>query len=282
MSAPILVIGATGTTGRIVTQLLLESGAQVRPTSRSPSEGQVRFDWMDAETWPAVLDGIERMYLIGPIGAAEPAPLVRPFLEQGLAAGLRRVVLLSSSGVEPGDSGLGALSRLISQIMPEWAVLRPSWFMQNLTGMHGVAQGLRAGRVTTSTGAGRVAFVDAADIAAVAVRALLDESPLNTDLVITGPTSASYAEICEMVSELTGRTISFVDVGATELTVSLIAQGIPAEFATVLAALDNDIRHGSEDRVTNTVERITGRKPTSVDTFLRTHAAHLTAPQPLT
>ncbi|CAN5516548.1 hypothetical protein BH11ACT6_BH11ACT6_26840 [soil metagenome] len=60
--------------------------------------------------------------------------------------------------------------------MPEWTVLRPSWFMQNFTGDHLVAQEIMTGEIVTTTGTGRVAFIDAADIAAVARHALLDEA----------------------------------------------------------------------------------------------------------
>jgi len=277
MTAPILVTGATGNTGGVLTRLLRDAGANPRPASRTPAPGGVRFDWTDPATHAGALDGVERLYLIAPVGVANPEPLVRPFLERGVRGGLRRVVLLSSSAVGEGDPGLGLLHRLVRDLVPEWTVLRPSWFMQNFLGDHPVAQGLRAGRVTTATGTGRVAFVDAADIAAVAARALLDERAHNTEHIITGPQALSYAKVCELASQLTGAEIRHVDVSAAQLAATLRDAGFPADFAAMLASLDEAIRHGAEDRVTDAVPRITGHPARSVRDFLAAHADDLAA-----
>ena len=51
---PILVIGASGKTGRRVTDLLSAAGYPVRPASRS---SKTRFDWNDEATWLPALDG---------------------------------------------------------------------------------------------------------------------------------------------------------------------------------------------------------------------------------
>lgn len=275
MTAPILVTGATGNTGSAVNRLLTAARAKTIEASRNPRPGGVRFDWADVSTYAAALDGVQRMYLVAPIGVAEPAPIVRPLLELGVDRGLRRVVLLSSSAVVAGDSGLGALHRLVVDTVPEWAVLRPSWFMANFVGNHPVAHGLRTGTVTTATGEGRIGFVDVADIAAVAAHALLTDTAPNTDLVITGPQALSYTEVCSLASELTGRTIRHVSVDARERADQIAASGVPSEFATVLARMDEAISHGSEDRVTDTVPRITGRPATSVVEFLALHRERL-------
>ena len=123
--------------------------------------------------------------------------LVEPFLQDALDQGVRRVVQLSSSALPEGAPGLGEVHRLVRSTMPEWTVLRPSWFMQNFTGDHLVAQGVRDGEIVTATGDGRVAFIDADDIAAVAGRALTDAIAHNTDHVLTGPPALSYAEAAD-------------------------------------------------------------------------------------
>jgi uncharacterized protein YbjT (DUF2867 family) len=267
--ADVLVLGGTGTTGRRVVAGLRANGVTARAATRTPGEpGQVRFDWTDRATHAVALRGATAVYLIAPIGEAEPARLVAPFLADALDAGVRRVVLLSSSAVTEETPGLGELPKLV-RTMPEWAVLRPSWFMQNFTGEHLVAQGVRDGEIVTATGAARVAFVDAGDIAAVAVRALTDPEPHNTGHVLTGPAALSYAEAAGIVAARTGRPVRHRAVGAAEFAALLTASGIPAGFAAVLAALDEDIRHGAEDRVTPAVEQVTGRPARSFETFVR-------------
>lgn len=215
------------------------------------------------------------MYLVAPIGDPDPARSVRPFLEQAVAGGLRRVVLLSSSAVEPSSSGLGALHQLVVDVVPEWAVLRPSWFMQNFVGDLPAAVGVRAGRVTTATGSGRVGFVDADDIASVAVELLLTAEPPQADFVLTGPEVLSYADVCNLAGSLRGVPVEVDHVTPEELTALLSAAGIPSEFAAVLAALDVAISQGAEDRVTDVVETVTGQAPGPMRDVLADHLERL-------
>lgn len=264
----VLVIGATGTTGSRVAAGLAERGVPARQATRTPTApGQVRFEWTDTDTHRPALKGVDAIYLIAPIGVADPAPLVEPLLREAVESGVRRVVLLSSSAVTDHTPGLGALPRLVRTMSPEWTVLRPSWFMNNFTGDHPVAQGVRAGEIVTATGSGRVGFVDAADIAAVAVHALTDERPHDTDHVITGPQALSYTAAAAIITEVTGRPVRHRAVGVPELRARLSAY--PSEFAAVLAALDADIAAGAEDRVTDTVARVTGRPARDFRGFVR-------------
>jgi uncharacterized protein YbjT (DUF2867 family) len=257
----VLVIGGTGTTGGLLAPLLPDARIATRKPVR---DDHVRFDWDVPATYGDALREVDRVYLIPPIGVVDPVPVVESFLAQ--ARHVRRVVLLSSSAVPESATGMGALPAMV-RAMPEWAVLRPSWFMQNFTGDHPIAHGVLAGEIVTATGAGRVGFVDAADIAAVAARALLDPMPHNTDHLITGPEALSYADAAAIITEVTGRRVRHRSVSTAELTERL-ATGLPREFATVLAGLDEDIRGGAEDRVTTTVEDVTGRQARSFREFL--------------
>jgi uncharacterized protein YbjT (DUF2867 family) len=264
----VLVIGGTGTTGSRVAAMLRERDAAVRIATRKPSEpDHVLFDWADSATHGPALASADRIYLVSPIGVAEPVPIVEPFLDLARANGTRRVVLLSSSAVSE-DSDMGALHRTV-RAMPEWTVLRPSWFMQNFVGEHMHANTIREhGEIVTATGEGRVPFIDATDIAAVATHALLDPLPHNAEHVLTGPEAVSYAEAAAIITEVTGQSVRHRTVSTAELTTRLAASGIPAPFAAVLAALDENISHGAEDRTTTTVPDITGRPGCSFRDFI--------------
>lgn len=256
-----LVIGGTGTTGSLLAPLLPDA----RVGTRKPrQDDHVRFDWDVPATFSAAVEGVDRVYLIPPLGVVDPVPVVESFLAR--ARTVRRVVLLSSSAVPESATGMGALPALV-RTMPEWAVLRPSWFMQNFTGDHPLAAGVRVGEIVTGTGDGRVGFVDAADIAAVAARALLDPVPHNADHLITGPEALSYADAAAIITEVTGRPVRHRPVSTEQMT-ARFAAALPEEFAVVLAKLDEDIRGGAEDRVTTTVEDVTGRPARSFREFL--------------
>ncbi|MFJ8675345.1 NAD(P)H-binding protein [Streptomyces sp. NPDC093589] len=260
-----LVIGATGTTGSRVAARLAAGGRRVKAASRraTPVEGAgpVRFDWDDPTSFAGALEGTDRVYLIPPPGAPDPAAVMLPFLRQARGAGVRRAVLLSSSAIPAGGPAVGQVHQALPGLFAEWAVLRPSWFMQNFTGDHVHARTIAAdGTVRTAAGSGRVGFVDADDIAAVAVHSLTEPQAPNTDLVITGPQALSHDHIAAVLTQVTGRTVTHHRLTYEQMRDRLAAD-MPAAFAAMLAGMDRAIAEGAEDRTTDTVRRLTGRPP---------------------
>ncbi|OWA13636.1 ergot alkaloid biosynthesis protein [Streptomyces sp. CS113] len=260
-----LVIGATGTTGSRTAARLVAAGHPVRAAGRRaapvPGARPVRFDWYDTTTHDAALDGADRVYLVPPVGDTDPAAVMLPFLRRARAAGVHRAVLLSSSAVPQGGPAVGLVHRELPGLFDQWAVLRPSWFMQNFTGDHAHAVGIRQhGTLWTAAGSGRVAFVDADDIAAVAVHALTGDQAPNTDLVLTGPEPLDHDEVAAILTRVGGRPVVHRGLTPEELGARL-ASVVPPDFAALLADLDRAIAQGAEDRTTDTVERVTGRPP---------------------
>jgi uncharacterized protein YbjT (DUF2867 family) len=269
VSGTILVTGATGKTGAIVARRLRDLGATVRTAARSGAD--VHFDWSDPVTHDEALHDVARVYVVAPPAASDPVESLVPFVERALRAGLRRVVLLSSSAIEDSMPGLGAVERAVRERVPEWTLVKPSWFMQNFSGRwhpHGASLA-DDGVVVTCTGTGRIGFVDVEDIAEVAVRALSDEVPHNAAHIVTGPEALSYDDVIAILSRTTGRTLHHLHVDEAEAENRWIATGIPQAYAKLLVALDVRIRTGAENRVTDTVLRVTGRPPRSFEDFAR-------------
>ncbi|MGW7283144.1 NAD(P)H-binding protein [Streptomyces sp. NPDC054844] len=260
-----LVVGATGTTGGRTAGQLIAEGHRVKAASRRatplPGAEPVRFDWHDTATHGAALDGADRVYLVPPPGDSEPAAVMLPFLRRARAAGVRRAVLLSSSAVPEDGPAVGAVHRALPGLFEEWAVLRPSWFMQNFTGTHAHAVSVREdGAILTAAGSGRVGFVDADDIAAVAVRALTgDEAPCE-DLILTGPETLDHDDIAAILTRAGGRPVVHRRLTHEQLR-DRLARLVPPDFAAMLADMDRAIALGAEDRTTDTVRRVTGRPP---------------------
>jgi uncharacterized protein YbjT (DUF2867 family) len=272
-----LVIGATGTTGSRVAAGLIDGGHRVKAASRNatpvPGAAAVRFDWNEPATWGEALDGVDRVYLVPPIGSSNPASAMLPFLSQARAAGVHRAALLSSSAIPLGGPAVGQVHQALPGLFEEWAVLRPSWFMQNFTGSTPHARSIREdGAIWTATGDGRVGFIDAEDIAAVAVRALTDELAPNTDLILTGPQALSYDGVAAIMAEVTGRTVVHRQLTFKQLRDRWAAE-IPLEFATMLAGMDRAIAAGAEDRTSDTVQRLTGRPPGTFRAFVEREVA---------
>ncbi|MFC4562429.1 ergot alkaloid biosynthesis protein [Nocardiopsis mangrovi] len=269
----VLVTGGTGNTGRPLTETLRARGADVRAASRTPGPDGVPFDWADAGTHGRALAGAEAVYLVPPLLTLDPMPMAGPFLAAARAAGVRRVVLLGSLARLRGARGVAELVDTVRSF-PEWAVLRPSGFMQNFTGAHPLAAGIREhGEIRSATGEGRLGWIDAADIAAVAAEVLLAPGPVAGEHVLTGPESLGYTEAAALIAEAAGRPVRHISVPVAELARRNADAGMPDPFATALAGVDADIATGREDLVTDTVHRLTGRPPRSFAGFARARRA---------
>ncbi len=266
MSARVLLTGGTGKTGRRIGERLRAAGFEVVAGSRRPAgPGSVRFDWLDPSTHEAALAGVERVYLVAPAMVEDPSGVMNALVDRAIARGARRFVLLSSSAIDENGPGLGAVERHLREVAPGWTVLRPSWFMQNVLDEPNphAASVARDGTIVTSTGDGRIGFIDVDDIAAVGARALGDPEAHNTAHVLTGPAALSYDDVAAELSRQTGRAVRHVKVSDEEARGRLERAGMPAAYAALLVRLDEGIRGGAEDRVTDAVERVTGRAPRS-------------------
>lgn len=119
-------------------------------------------------------------------------------------------MLLSASLLPEGGPLIGHVHAFLHQEAPEWAVLWPSWFMQDFTEGYHFFTIRDEGLIYSATGDGAVAFIDAEDIAASAAPLLTTLTTLNRDFVLTGPRAISYDEAARMISRRRGGPCSIV------------------------------------------------------------------------
>ncbi|WP_170337080.1 ergot alkaloid biosynthesis protein [Ruegeria arenilitoris] len=270
MTSSILVTGGTGKTGSRVVKHLRDREISPLVGTRNPkNDGDVRFDWSDPTTFEKAFEGIDAVYLVAPTDTVDSLGAMRPGLEAALAVGVKRFVLLSASSLEEGGPMMGAVHAWLRSNAPEWVVLRPTWFMQNFSELHHRDPIRDEASIYTATGDGRVGFIDAEDIAACATALLVTSSFKNTDHILTGPEAISYDVVAETLSTQLGRQITHHRLTVDGLADRHQSQGLPEEYAKTLAAMDGAIAGGSEDRVTDSVLKLTGSRPTSIDQFVQ-------------
>ena len=269
----ILVTGGTGKTGRRVAKRLHANGLTPRIATRSPKgEDAVRFQWQDPTTFDDAFRGIQAIYLVAPTDTLDTMGAMQPGLEAAISAGVKRFVLLSASSIEEGGPMMGAVHAWLRGNAPEWAVLRPSWFMQNFSEGQHLAPVLDDSAIYTATRDGCIGFIDAEDIASCAAALLTAPRVENTDYILTGPEAISYDAVAEVFSRQLGRTIEHKRLTREGIAQRFLDLGFPENYANTLAAMDDTIAGGSEDRVTGNVKALIGREPTSVDTFVERNA----------
>jgi uncharacterized protein YbjT (DUF2867 family) len=263
---PIVVLGATGTTGRRVAARLRAAGHVVRTASR---RGDARFDWADRATWEPALVGARALYLMAPEGQ----PIESDFVACAVAAGVGRIVLLSSAAIEVmGDERLMAAEATVRASGADWTIVRANWFDQNFDEgfLHPT---VLAGAVTLPLGESRHPFVDAEDIAAVAAAALTEPGHAGRTHVVTGPEELTFAEAVATVARASGRSI--VCRGEPDDHLAAAAEaGIDPEVArTQLAGFDALCRHPEASAAPGTVRAVTGRDPIRFATYAERAAA---------
>jgi len=261
----ILVTGATGTIGRQVVSQLLSTDARVRAMTRNPdAPGMppavevVRGDLTDADSLGRCLDGVDVVFLVwtAPSGAA-PAAASR------IAAHAQRVVLLTAPHKTPHplfqqNNPLRALFAQLEGLIEEsglqWTFLRPGMFAANA--LRWWAPQIRAGDVVRwPYAAAPTAPIHERDVAAVAVRALLEPGHDRAEYVLTGPESLSHLAQVNTIGEVIGRSLRYEEISPEE---TLRELPFPAPAVRMLldawaAAL------GQPAYVTSTVTEVTGR-----------------------
>jgi uncharacterized protein YbjT (DUF2867 family) len=263
----VLVTGATGKTGSRVADRLHRRGVEVRAAGRGwTGEGGVRFDWEQPISYESAFAGIDAAYLVAPRGRTDVLATMQPGLEAALAASVRRFVLLSASTLPEGGPLKGEVHAWLRANAADWAVLRPSWFMQNFSEAHHLASIREEGAIYSAAADGRIAFIDAEDIANCAVAALLAPDAANRDHVLTGPQALSYDEVAAILANVAGRPVRHVRLAPEELA-RHFAHGLPQVYAEALAAMDVDLAAGIEDRTTDTVRDLTGTPPVAFARF---------------
>jgi uncharacterized protein YbjT (DUF2867 family) len=267
----VTVVGATGKTGRHVVRYATERGWRVRAAGRQA--GQEPFDWDDERTWTVAADGSDAAYVLIPFnhaGAPERTPAV---LRAMAAAGVGRLVLLSSLDVTEAapDSPLRQAEDTLFGLPAKTASLRPTWFLDNFTS--GSFAGMVAsGELRLPAGEGRIPFVDARDVAAVGVAALAEDGPTGP-LPITGPAALTHHEVAAALTAGLGTPVTYTPVPAAEFVDLMVARGFSADYGTFLAEALTRVATGElVVPVHDTVPRLTGRPAYSALDFARHHA----------
>lgn len=259
----VLVLGATGKTGRRVAD-----GLEARdiPVNRGSRSATPPFNWNDESGWDACLDGVDAAYITYAPDLAMPGATdaIRSFVRRAKAKGVRRLVILSGRG-EPEAQ---ACERIVQESGLEWTVVRASWFHQNFSEGAFVDM-VQGGRITLPAGDVPEPFVDVDDIAEVALAALTEAGHKGEVYEVTGPRLMTFDDVAIELSAATGRDIQFVQVPHDGFIAEAKASGAPHDVIWMLDYLFATVLDGRNANLTDGVQRALGREPTDFAEYAR-------------
>ncbi|MDR5009923.1 NmrA family NAD(P)-binding protein [Agrobacterium fabacearum] len=287
MTVTILVTGATGKLGQRVVSRLLQKEAKVRVLTRRGEDAlKLWGDRVDISEGnfsdPASLKEASRatdtVFLLSPIGETLAADQ-KAVIDAALSASVSRIVKISGSDWTIANAARSISGAAHAEVEKHLAgsgiahtVLRPNAWMQ--VALEPVVAALRHGEdVPTRFGDAAVSFIDADDIADVAVHALTASTSVSGALVLTGGEALTALEIARIAARILHRP-----VGISHHSASVFPPHIGAFEQTAIGEFGQLIREGLAASVNGNIERITGRQPRSVEAYLRARLA-ATTPQ---
>jgi uncharacterized protein YbjT (DUF2867 family) len=249
----ILVAGGTGKTGSRVATRIRALDISLRIGSRRSTPP---LDWNDPDTWSGSLDGVSAAYIAytPDLGFPGAADTLGAFAATARRCGVEHLVLLSGRGEE--DAAVS--ENTVRAAFPNVTVLRASWFAQNFS-EHFLLGPVLDGVIALPAGDVAEPFIDAEDIADVAVAALTDAGHRGKLYELTGPELLSFADVAQELSRTTGRDVTYLSVSPEEYAAGAIDAGVPVEEVAPLTDLFTRVLDGRNSSLTADVERVLGR-----------------------
>ena len=299
-----VVTGVGGYIGAAVVENLLKDGVapeQIRVTSRNEQtlarwrERGVQGHRADFNDRAALLDafrGARHVFMVSTMEVGEVRQRQhRNAVEAAKEAGVGHIVYTSFLNAEkPHVSSFEMTDHKFTEQLIRDSGMRFN-FMRNNQYADAMAENqaniaISTGKSIGNTGKGRVGFVSRDDVAAVAAKLLQGEGEPDTGYDVTGPEALDYGQIAALIKELSGARFEVIDLTDEQMYAMWDSLGVPREAtgdfskspvpwcSDGMVSFGRMIREGHLDRVTDVVERFTGRKPRSMRELMLERRAH--------
>jgi uncharacterized protein YbjT (DUF2867 family) len=279
--ARILVIGARSTIGSALIEELLARRETPRALIPLDQDGELHFpesvdmvagELADPASLVEAMQGVDRVFLL-----SEPTPdevrLNSNAIRVAKGMGIRLLVRCSTLGANPSSPAVlirdhGQSDRYLEQSRLPYVILRPNRLLQSV--VETTIPSIDAdGRFAVNAGSARISMVDARDVAAAAATVLTEPGHEGRRYDVTGPEALSYGEVARRLARAIGWPTTYVDTADDAMRKALRASGMDEWRATAEAELFAEYRRGGAfgyaSAVTETVERLTGRAPRTLD-----------------
>jgi len=279
----ILVIGGTGSIGSEVLRLLSREGVAARALVRNPQRAQklpgitwLVGDLARAETLPTAFNGARTLFLLTSY-FEDMITLQHNAIAAARASGVTHIVKVSAfAASDHSNAPIGRWHYQVEKELQEsgmdWTILRPHHFMQNLLSQAEYI--INDSVVYSASGDGKIPYIDARDIAPVAVVTLTQPGHFGKKYVLTGGEAISYRQATEIIGATIGKQLRFVDETPEEARARRMREGVPpVVIESILAIAAYQRAGGKTVTITNTVADLTGRPARTFGEFAHDYAA---------
>ncbi len=264
MKQNILVIGGTGKTGKRIVNILKKTEHNVRVGSRSAKPS---FDWHAPENWASVLEGMDKVYVTFQPDLAVPGAFeaIQRLTAEAQKAQVKKLVLLSGKGEREAQR----CEAVIINSGLDYTIIRANWFNQNFS-ENFLLEPVLQGVVALPFAEAKIPFVDAQDIAEVAVKALTEEGHNGQVYELTGARQLTFKDAVEEISQGTGQQISFVGIDLDTYINTMKDHGMPEDLIWLMGYLFTEVLgNPANSEITNDIEKVLGRKPIDFSDYVR-------------
>jgi uncharacterized protein YbjT (DUF2867 family) len=263
-----LITGGTGKTGRRIVDRLNKLGYKVRIGSRS---AELPFDWNDPTNWDEVLEGIDKVYITYQPDLAVPGAkeAISELVKRAKKAGVIKMVLLSGKGEREAE----LCEDIVINSGIDYTIIRASWFNQNFS-ENFLLEPILDGVVALPQAHVKIPFVDAEDIADVAVKVLNDLSYNGKIFELTGSETLTFKEAIAVIANATNRAISFIPMSLEAYSDAMKDMQLPEDFIWLINYLfDVVLGNPNNSIITKDIELLLDRAPKTFREFAEESAA---------
>lgn len=276
----IMVTGALGNVGRYVAEYAISNGQEVvvadldvtalEKKYQSKAEC-VYFDFTDQSSYEEALKEVDRVFIMRPPHLGRPEDL-KPFIERlKTKPSMRMICFLSLLGIEKNPMPPHhKIEKYIEQSGLPYCHIRPSFFMQNISGVHAF-EIKYFDNIVVPVKKALTSFIDARDIGELTAEVLTHpQQHINQAYSITGPKAMDYYEVATLLSNELERKIQYANPSprlAKKYWIKI--RKLDKAYASVMGMLYMITRLGNAKKVTNTFEKIMNKKPRTFTQFIR-------------
>lgn len=276
----VMVTGALGNVGGYVANYLIKNSQDVVAADINVEALQrkygdkvtsVFFDFTDSKTFLPALQDVDRVFVMRPPHLGKPEDL-KPFVETLKSkGGIKLVCFLSLIGVENNPiPPHHKIEKYIERAGLPFCHIRPSFFMQNISGIHAF-EIKHFDRIVVPVKGALTSFIDAEDIGEITAKILsAPDKHQNRGYSITGPEAIDYYTASKILSEELARKVTYTNPKPSFAKKYWIeVRGLDKEYSKVMGMLYMMTRLGTAKKTTTTFEDVMGKKPQTFRQFVK-------------